>query len=487
MASTKISALTSIGSSIAAGDLFVIVDVSDTTMAASGTDKKATLTQVASGITLDMLSDVIITSPISGEILKYNGTNWVNGAGVTGSGTVNTVAMWTGTTALGDGPIKLNGSFIEPTVDGRNLGNSAGNRYGNLDLTGFIRNPSHLNFYTNGSNRAVIRDDGRVGITELTPAARLEIKGSSSDDILITKDSAGIFAAGVSSLGELTSRYGYHIGTSIGSYNRVLHINTSSGSPVTSNIFAGVGAGVAITSAINSSFFGKDAGGSTDSGGYNTFVGSGAGQANTSGDQSVALGFGALASHTSGTKNTALGVYAFNPLTSGDHNIGIGSNVANSVVTTCNNCLFIGDSSGSTTDSISSSIAFGREASVDASNQLVFGSQNYPIEDVFIGGNSKASSVAPIKMQPTPIQSGTTNTAGAAFTITGGVSTGNVDGGNLLFKTTPAGASGTTQNALVTILNLKGNGNLNMPNLPTSAAGLVSGDVWNNAGVLNII
>lgn len=42
MADTKISALTDISTSLADADLFVAVDVSDTSMAASGTDKKLT-------------------------------------------------------------------------------------------------------------------------------------------------------------------------------------------------------------------------------------------------------------------------------------------------------------------------------------------------------------------------------------------------------------------------------------------------------------
>lgn len=40
MADTKISALTDLGAAPASGDLFVVVDVSDTTMGASGTTKK---------------------------------------------------------------------------------------------------------------------------------------------------------------------------------------------------------------------------------------------------------------------------------------------------------------------------------------------------------------------------------------------------------------------------------------------------------------
>jgi hypothetical protein len=39
----------------------------------------------------------------------------------------------------------------------------------------------------------------------------------------------------------------------------------------------------------------------------------------------------------------------------------------------------------------------------------------------------------------------------------------------------------------VTVLVGKANGTLNLPNLPTSSAGLSSGDVWNNSGVLNIV
>lgn len=50
MADTKISALTSIGATagaVAVGDLFAIVDVSDTTMAASGTTKSVSAAVVA--------------------------------------------------------------------------------------------------------------------------------------------------------------------------------------------------------------------------------------------------------------------------------------------------------------------------------------------------------------------------------------------------------------------------------------------------------
>lgn len=39
----------------------------------------------------------------------------------------------------------------------------------------------------------------------------------------------------------------------------------------------------------------------------------------------------------------------------------------------------------------------------------------------------------------------------------------------------------------VRLLDIKGTGTINCANLPTSSAGLVAGDIWNNAGVLNIV
>jgi len=51
MADSKISALTALAEAPAAGDLLVLVDVSDTTMAASGTDKKITYANLTSALT----------------------------------------------------------------------------------------------------------------------------------------------------------------------------------------------------------------------------------------------------------------------------------------------------------------------------------------------------------------------------------------------------------------------------------------------------
>lgn len=56
------------------------------------------------------------------------------------------------------------------------------------------------------------------------------------------------------------------------------------------------------------------------------------------------------------------------------------------------------------------------------------------------------------------VVAGTTNTAGAALTIAGSQGTGTGLGGSILFKTAPAGSTGSTVNALATVLTLDSTG-----------------------------
>jgi hypothetical protein len=48
-------------------------------------------------------------------------------------------------------------------------------------------------------------------------------------------------------------------------------------------------------------------------------------------------------------------------------------------------------------------------------------------------------------------------------------------------------ANNPSSNVGTEVLRLKKNTNINMPILPTSTTGLVAGDLWNNAGVINIV
>jgi len=72
-----------------------------------------TFTTVSSGTTtLDGLSDVVITgTPTNGQVLKYNGTNWVNGTDETGgAGDGNTTYGISAETATGGVNLRLTGS-----------------------------------------------------------------------------------------------------------------------------------------------------------------------------------------------------------------------------------------------------------------------------------------------------------------------------------------------------------------------------------------
>jgi plastocyanin len=54
-----------------------------------------TITVTGSGATtLDSLTDVVITSASSGQVLKYNGTNWINDTDATGGGGANTFSSF---------------------------------------------------------------------------------------------------------------------------------------------------------------------------------------------------------------------------------------------------------------------------------------------------------------------------------------------------------------------------------------------------------
>jgi fibronectin-binding autotransporter adhesin len=73
---------------------------------------------------------------------------------------------------------------------------------------------------------------------------------------------------------------------------------------------------------------------------------------------------------------------------------------------------------------------------------------------------------------------GTTNTAGANFTITGSQGTGTGAGGAILFQTAPAGLTGSTQNALATAMTIAGTGYVGIGTTsPIQALQIGSGNV----------
>ena len=101
---------------------------------------------IASGATTQILRGdgslytfpLAISSPSNGQVLKYNGTSWVNDSdsGITGSGTTNYLPKFTGATILGN-------SLLQETTNAIGLG-----------LTPSVWNTSALGFEVSQSNRA---------------------------------------------------------------------------------------------------------------------------------------------------------------------------------------------------------------------------------------------------------------------------------------------------------------------------------------------
>lgn len=80
----------------------------------------------------------------------------------------------------------------------------------------------------------------------------------------------------------------------------------------------------------------------------------------------------------------------------------------------------------------------------------------------------------------------TSDGVGGNLTIAGGKNRGANAGGSVIFQTSPSAGAGVT-GTLTTRMSISGGGIINMAGLPTSSAGLTTGDLWNNSGVLNVV
>lgn len=171
----------------------------------------------------------------------------------------------------------------------------------------------------------------------------------------------------------------------------------------------------------------------------------------TSGNLNTAFGWGNLTGMLSGMGNTALGVGNLTADMGGFENIAIGYASGTSITSGSNNIL-VGASVGASVSTGSGNILFGTNAdilsSLSTSNQLVFS----PIAHVLMGNGW--TNASPLNLDLNATSGVGSNIAGANFVIAAGASTGSAAGGTISFKTSPAGAAGSTPNALSTPLSL---------------------------------
>jgi hypothetical protein len=181
------------------------------------------------------------------------------------------------------------------------------------------------------------------------------------------------------------------------------------------------------------------------SGDNNTAIGAGAMVVNSTGSDNTAVGTDALFNNSIGTSNTAVGGASLRNNTGGSYNVAYGerSAIAN---TTGNYNIAIGYQALATNTIGSDNVFVGAKtfASSNANQNVCIGN------DIVIGGVSVVNSIL--------IGHGVANASSNTVVI----------GNNAILKTI-----------------LKGT--INMANLPIVSTGLVSGDLWRNGTVVNII
>jgi hypothetical protein len=108
MADSKITALTALTAADPVNDMFPVVDVSDTSMAASGTTKKISVNNIlgASG-TATLASATITGAATVGTTLGVTGVSTLASATITGAATVGTTLGVTGDFSVGTNALKV--------------------------------------------------------------------------------------------------------------------------------------------------------------------------------------------------------------------------------------------------------------------------------------------------------------------------------------------------------------------------------------------
>jgi len=176
MADQKISQLTSLtGANTASGDLVTIVDISDSTMGASGTNKKMTLTEFqASPVSAGTANGVVFLNgtkvETSGSALTFDGTNL--GVGTTSPNSRLTVQQANNT---GDG-IRLFANGNDSQLITRYLLSiDAWQVTASFASTGAYK---PITWWTSDLQRMTLDASGNLGIGTTSPGNRLHVQSS---------------------------------------------------------------------------------------------------------------------------------------------------------------------------------------------------------------------------------------------------------------------------------------------------------------------
>ena len=317
--------------------------------------------------------------------------------------------------------------------------------------------------------------NNRLGIGTDSPDSTAVFKGAGATNatyVFKATDSADVVNFSLRDNGEVNSRLGYWMGGT-----KALFFGSTS----TTNLFCGDSCGNITQTANNNTGYGANNLNLLTSGLQNSAFGSSAVFVVTAGNNNSGFGFEAL-KLTTGSDNDAHGSSAGAGNTTGQRNLFLGGSSGAGSVTSSDN-IFIGYFTSLSADTWTSSMAIGKLSVITASNQVVWGSPTNQYTSHVYGqgsvGVAENTSLVATRFTVTGIAAGNTDKAATNGTIywDGAASTGDEIGGSHIWRVTPAGATGSTVNTLVSIFEIKGSG---IPNLllQTGNAGLVTGDLY---------
>jgi hypothetical protein len=244
--------------------------------------------------------------------------------------------------------------------------------------------------------------------------------------------------------------------------------------------------------------------GSVNTATQNTFIGLNAGLSNTTGAQNTVNGHHSFRTNSTGQSNTSVGAYALFSNTTGNNNIGIGyaSLYLNS---TGASSTAIGHSAlyANTTGGNNSAVGFyALQNNTTATHNAAIGF--YALQSNTTGQSNSAIGASSLQNNTTGGSNAAVGYASGAY-ITGGVTANAITTNSVYIgNNTKALANNQTNQIVIgdnatgagsntvtlghtTIVKTILRGTLNAANLPTSPTGLVTGDIWNNLGILTIV
>lgn len=165
-----------------------------------------------------------------------------------------------------------------------------------------------------------------------------------------------------------------------------------------------------------------------------------------------------------------------------------GVHITNTATSTTSNIGLKLTTSGAGTNNIALSVVSGRIAMYALLTAYDFGFEGSADRTIGIDRNTTGGSPQGrnLSINAGSCTTGNNDQVGGNLILKGGDATGT-GSSDIIFQVATAGSTGSTARAVAEKMRLKGSGVLNLASIPTSSAGLSSGDIWSNAGVLTIV